>query len=822
MTTTPFTNNQQRETEVDAIRQDIRFAFRTLAKSRLFSIVAVAMLALGIGVNTAVFSLVDAVAFKPLPFADAEQLVDLHEFSATQLCSGCSVGTSYPGFLDWRNRTTSFASMGAYAEMPASISGSEAPERVTASLASAELFATLGIRPALGRGILASEDQPGGTPVVVLGDDLWKRRFGGDSSIIGRAIRVNGVARTVVGVMPPRFRFPEFAELWLPFAQIAAESPRSERGYDVVARLRAGATIQQADAEVKSLAKALETEYPATQHEWSAAATSFRRDYAGEVTQLYAVMLGAVTCVLLIACANVAGLLLVRGSSRQKEIAIRLALGASRVQIVRQLLAESALLAVAGGAIGSVIAVWGVDFAVHSIGTAIPFWIDFGIDYRALAFCAITSLGTGVVFGVVPALRASSPNVQISLKEGGQSVSAGLARSRLRSALVIGELALAMVLLAGAGILMKSFLRLSSMDRQYDTHNVVTAQIEFLDRRYNEPSQIANAVSEMTTRFSRIPSVNAVSLSRFEFVAGFGRQDNRIRVEGLPTVPDGVSPRFYFAVTRSYFDLLQLPLREGRLFEPGDGNHGMPVVIINARMARRLWPNEPAVGHRLRLGSADSLPWLTIIGVVGDVRDSLTRQTGGDAFVPFAQSPGRPVSMLVRAARGVDNPLQLLPQLQAEAKLVDPDLPLVKPMTVDQQRHDSYWPYEMFALFMGGFAMLAVLMGAIGLYGVVAYGVTQRTREIGIRMALGADQGQVLRLVTSGGARLALIGVLLGFLGAAGASQVLRAMIFGANPIDVTVYLLGGLLLTFVALLASYVPARRAASVSPLIALRAE
>lgn len=807
---------------MDAIRQDIRFALRTLAKSRLFTAVAVAMLALGIGVNTAVFSLVDAVAFKPLPFADADRLVDLHEWSATQLCAGCGVGTSYPGYLDWRRRTTSFTVMGAYSEMAASISGAEAPERVTASLASSDLFATLGIRPALGRGILAAEDHPGGAPVVVLGDDLWRRRFAADTSIIGRVLRVNGVPRVVVGVMPPRFKFPEFAELWLPFAQLAHESPRSERNYDVVARLRPNATIQQADAELKALAKALETEYPETQREWTAGATSFRRDYAGEVTQLYAVMLGAVTCVLLIACANVAGLLLVRGAARQKEIAIRLALGASRGQIVRQLLAESVILALVGGGIGSLIAVWGVDFAVRSIGTAIPFWIDFGIDYRALAFCAGISLGTGVVFGLVPAMRASRPNVQLSLKEGGQAVSAGLARSRLRSGLVVAELALAMILLAGAGILMKSFLRLTTHDRRYDTRNVITAQLEFLDRRYAEPRQIARAVSELTTRFARIPGVSAVALSRFEFLAGFGRRDNRIRVEGLPELPDGVSPRFYAAVTPAYFDVLQLPLREGRLFEPGDGVRNAPVVIINARMARRLWPNEPAVGHRLRLGSADSLPWLTIVGVVGDVRDSLTAQTGGDAFVPFPQSPGRPASMLVRAAPTVENPLRLLPQIRAEARMVDADLPLVKPMTVEQQRHDNYWPYEMFALYIGGFASLALLMGAIGLYGVVAYSVSQRTREIGIRIALGADQTQVLRLVTGGGAKLALLGVALGVLGAAGASQVLRSMIFGANPIDVTVYLLGSLLLTFVALVASYVPARRAASVSPLVALRAE
>jgi len=326
---------------MDALRQDIRFALRGLAKSRIFTVVAVTMLALGIGVNTAVFSLVDAVAFKPLPFADADRLVDVHEWSATQLCAGCGVGTSYDGFLAWRARARSFAAMGAYTELAVAVSGAESPERITGALASAELFQVLGVRPAVGRGFTSDEDRTGGAPVVVVSDDLWRRRFGADTALLGRVIRVNGTGYTVVGIMPPRFRFPEFAELWLPFAQVAHDTPRDRRDYGVVARLRAGVTIGQADAEMRVLASALEAQYPETQREWTARVTSFRRDYAGETTQLYSVMLGAVTCVLLIVCANLAGLLLVRGAVRQKEIAIRLALGASRGQIVRQLLAES-------------------------------------------------------------------------------------------------------------------------------------------------------------------------------------------------------------------------------------------------------------------------------------------------------------------------------------------------------------------------------------------------------------------------------------------------------------------------------------------------
>jgi putative ABC transport system permease protein len=709
--------------------------------------------------------------------------------------------------------------MGAYTEAPVSISGMEAAERLTGAVISAGLFDVLGVRPALGRVFLEEEDRVGAAPAVIIADDLWKRRFAADPAILGRAIRVNGTSHTVVGVMPPRFRFPEFAEVWLPLAPVAQHTARDDRQYGVVARLRPNLTVQQADAEMRTLAAALEAEHPDTQREWTARAVEFRRDYAGEVTELYGVMLGAVACVLLIVCANLAGLMLVRGASRQKEIAIRLALGAGRPQLVRQLLAESIILGLVGGAAGLVLAGWLVDFAVASLRTAVPFWIDFAVDGRALTFCLIISIATGVVFGLVPALRASRPDVQSTLKQGGHAQTASLVRSRLRSALVVGELAVALVLLAGAGVLMKSFLRVSVPESGQDIHNVLTGSVEFLDARYADDAQVGSAAAQIIDRLSGIPGVSTAAMSRAHFIAGFGAADERVLVEGVPSVPDGASPRFATIITPSYFSALRLPLVAGRTLGPGDRQGAPLVAVINARMARQLWPAESPLGKRLRMGSADSLPWLTVVGVVGDV--VRTGRTSNQLYVPFAQHPGRPATLLVRGEPTADV-RQLAPVVRSEVSAIDPDLPVVALKTMEEEHHDRFWPYQMYALFMSGFAALAILLAAVGLYGLVAYGVAQRTREIGIRMALGADRMDVLRLVTGQGARLLLAGVFAGVIASAGALQILRSMLFGASPVDPGVFALVSLLLVIVALLASYIPARRAASVDPMIALRSE
>ena len=803
---------------MESILRDLYFASRSLAKSKLFTVVAVASLALGIGANTAVFSLVKAFAFPRLPYAEPERLVDVHEWSATQLCAGCGVGTSYPGFVEWRQTAQSFSGMAAYLERPFAVSGAEGPARVSGAIASAELANVLGVSPALGRWIRPEEDRVGGSPVVVLSDALWQRRYAGDRRVIGQPIRINGVPHTVIGVMQPGLKYPEFAELWVPLAPNAHNGPRHERDLGVIARLRPGVSVDQAGAEMRRIARSIEDRYPETQREWSAGVTGLGRELWGSSeAAAYTALLGAVGFVLLIVCANIAGLLLARGAARRKEIAIRLALGASRRQIVRHLLAESFLLAAGGAIVGAVVAAWGVALAEASIKTPIPFWIDFQVNWVSLAYCGALSILTGFLFGLLPALRSSRPDLQTTLKDGSAGIAGGVRRSHLRAALVVSELALALVLLAGAGAMMKTFLRVGAREVGLDTRNVLQARVELLDSRFQDPARTLGTIDELVARFGRIPGAVSAAARRTEFIAGFGRSDKTIRVEGIATLPPNVSPRFYEIITPGYLRTVGLQLVAGRDFTSADRDGSLRVTLINRQLADQLWPGQSPLGRRIKLGP-DSLPWLTIVGVVGD-RIVNQGRVMNYAYVPFAQDVGTVADVFVRAA---NQPLALIRPVRAEAAAVDADLPLIDLQTVDQARHANIWYYEMFTIFMSVFAGLAVLLAAVGLYGVIAYNSIQRTREIGIRIALGARGSDIIRLVTAQGGRLAILGVVIGAGGAAAVLRVTRAVFLGANPIDPVVFGLVSALLVVVAVAASYLPARAASRVDPLRALRAE
>jgi predicted permease len=803
---------------MESIARDIRFASRSLAKSRLFTAVALSSLALGIGANTAVFSLVKAFAFPRLPYAEPERLVDVHEWSATQLCAGCGVGTSYPGFVEWRATAKSFSGMAAYLERPFAVSGVEGPARVSGAVASAELSNVLGVAPALGRWIRPDEDRVGGNPVVVLSDAIWQRRYAGDRRVIGQTIRVNGVPHTVIGVMQPGFKYPEFAEMWIPLAPNAHESPRHQRDFGVIARLRPGVSVGQADDEMRRVAKSIEDRYPETQREWSAGVTELGRELWGSSeAAAYSALLGAVGFVLLIVCANIAGLLLARGAARRKEIAIRLALGATRRQIVRHLLAESFLLAAGGAIVGAVVAAWGVAIAEASIRAPIPFWIDFRVDWVSLAFCGVLSIVTGFLFGLLPALRSSKPDIHTTLKDGSSGVAGGVRRSHLRAALVVSELALALVLLAGAGAMMKTFLRVSAREIGLDTRNVLQTRVELLDSRYREPTRALGTIDELITRLGRLPGAVRAAARRTEFIAGFGRSDVTIRAEGIASLPQNASPRFYEVVTPGYLETVGLPLVAGRDFTSDDRDGAQLVTLINRRLAEQLWPGRSPLGRRIKLGP-DSLPWRTIVGVVGD-RVVNRERVMNYAYVPFAQGVGTTADIFVRAT---SQPLALVRAIRAEAAIVDPDLPLLDLQTVDQARHSNIWYYEMFAIFMSVLAGLAILLAAVGLYGVIAYNAVQRTREIGIRIALGASTRDIIRMITAQGGRLAILGVVIGAGGATAVLKVMRSIFLGANPVDPLVFSLVSTLLVVVALAASYLPARAASRVDPLNALRSE
>ena len=798
---------------MDALVSDIRFAFRSLAKSRTFTVVALLSLALGIGANVTVFSLVNALAFKPLPFPEANRLVDLHEFSATKLCSGCGVGTSYPGFIAWRDNARSFSQIGAYIERPFNISGTENAERVGGALVSAETFALLGIHPVLGRSFTHDDDRVGAPPVVMLGDALFARRYGSDRRIIGQTIRVNGVPHMVIGVMPPRFRFPEFADLWVSFEPNAAGGTREQRDFGVVARLKPGVSPAMANQEMRVIAKSLEERYP-EQKEWTAEATRFRISDALPGS-LYGALLGAVGFVLLIVCANLAGLLLARGAGRQREIAVRLALGATRRRIVRHLLTESLILSAAGGALGLLLTSWAIDIIRNLAADRLPYYVTLDVDRATLAFALGVSVLTGLLFGLLPALRASAPDVHSTLKESSTTIK----KSMTRGMLVIGELALAMILLAGAGILTRSVVRIATPERGHEELDLLTGDLEFLDARYADSTAVHGAVGAILDRLQNAPGVVSASAHGFQFVAGFGRSDRSIRADGADSAAArSVSPRFAFVVTPGYFATEKLPIRAGRAFNAEDRVGSQPVVMINQRMADVLWRGQSALGRRIKLGTADSLPWLTVVGVVGDItsRDTVAHY----AYVPFAQTgQDQRVTLHVRSS---GDPLSLVPTVRAVVRSVDEDLPILRLQTVRQQRRSDTAPYQLYATTMGSFALFAILLAAIGLYGVVAYNAAQRTREIGVRIALGAEPRNVMTMIAGQGGRLVVLGVVLGTIGSMLLLRVLRAMLFGASPIDFPVFAAVAALLTLTAALAIWLPARRAARIDPLEALRAE
>ena len=794
--------------------QDSRYALRLARRTPLTVAVIVGSLALGIGANTAVFSFVNAIQFKALPVADEATLVDVSEWSATELCAGCGVGTSYPGFLEWKDKAQSFSSMGAFKEVALTVSGDGEPVRVGGCLVSSELFPMIGIQPSLGRSIAPADESPGAPPVAVISDLLWRNRFGARDDVIGLMLKIDGRIATIVGVMPAGFRWPELAELWVPLGANAAGWARSDRSLGVVARLRRGIDGRQAAAEMRTIAAAQEAAYPESNARWTAQVTSLREDMTGETAMASLVFLSAVAFVLLIACANVANLLLARAVERRREIAIRLALGAVRLRIIRLVLTESLALSAAGGALGMLIAVVASRALVASFQVEAPYWIQFGLDWHVPVFCAAVTGAAGLLCGLAPALQASRRDVQATLQDGNNA--AGDRRGyALGGGLVVLQLTLSLVLLAGAGLMIKTVLRTYAFEPGYDASRVAVADLTLTGARYDTPAARRIFVDGVLGALSRIPGTHA-AISQTIFFAG-GGDARRVVVEGAGEAAAGESPGFYYAVTPAYFAALGIPVLEGRGIASTDA---AGVVVVNREMARRLWPAGRPVGARIRFGR--DAPVVEVIGVVENAGGSPL--AGGrpmaTAYVPFAGSDGRTVSLTVgtTAATGAS----LFPEIRAAVRGADPELPIEDLMTMEDAYARWTEPARFVAMLMASLSAVALILAAMGVYGVTAYGVARRTREIGIRLALGATARQVQRLLIGSALRTVCAGLILGLFGAWAGTRALEGILAGTSPTDPIVFSTAAITLAAVALLASWLPARRAQRIEPTQALRVE
>ncbi|MEJ7809819.1 MAG: ABC transporter permease [Gemmatimonadaceae bacterium] len=800
-----------------SLLQDLRHALRSLRTSRGFAAVAVAVLALGIGANTTIFSLVNAVMLRPLPFVDARELYMLYSRQPAQGITRSSV--SAPDVEDWRRGVRSFEALAGYLGSTVTMSGGGDAERLRSALVTPDFFKVLRVRPAAGREFAAEEFAPGGPRVALISDGLWRRRFGADPRTVGRVVTLEGELYTIVGVMPPGFDFGR-AELWAPFNFPPEVAARGERALGAIARLRAGANVDVARSELDAINRRLAEAYPPSNSGWGAELVSLHADLASEFREGLLLMLGAVAFVLLIACANVANLLLARGAARRREIAVRVALGATRMRLVRQLLTESVVLALAGGALGVLLALWGVRLVGAWVPVEIPSWIRLGVDARVLGFSVALSVLTGLLFGLAPALRASDADVHEALKSGGRSTSGG-ARGRLRSSLVVAEVALSLVLLAGALLFAKSFVRLRRADPGYDPRGVLSIRLSLPQTRYSTDDRVRAFYAEAVRRARALPGVQVAAA-----VLTPPLGDNNIYVaftpEGQPS-PQGQAPHAHReTVTPDYFHALGIPMAAGRSLTEADHAGAARVAVVNETFANHYWPAGGAVGKRFHLGQADDTdePWMTIVGVVRDVKQfGVNEGTVEGLFMPHAQSPSRTMTLVIRATA---DPAGLAPAVRREIGALDPEVALFNVLTLEQALERSVWQPRLYTALLGIFAAVALVLAAIGLYGVVSYTVARRTHEIGLRMALGAQRRDVVRLVVGEGARLVAIGIAVGLAGALAVLRVLRAVLFGVSTTDPATFATVSVTLAAAALLASYIPARRAARVDPLVAMRSE
>jgi putative ABC transport system permease protein len=801
---------------------DIRFGIRMLAKKPMFSIIAVITLALGIGANTAIFSVVNGVLLRPLPFKEPDRLMMIRE---TKLPQFPEFSVAPGNFLDWKKQNTVFERLVAYKGSSLNLIGTGDPERLIGLKVTEGFFAMLGAQPQLGRDFLVEEDQPGRNNVVVISHGVWQRRFGGDPKILNQAITLSGQSYTVIGVMPKTFRFgggAEVTELWTPMAFTAQEA-QNHGGHYVAAigKLRPGVTLDQASTEMSTIAGRLAAQYPGANTGWNVKIIPLLEYSVRTIKPALLVLLVAVVFVLLIACANVANLLLARAAERQSEIATRTALGAGRWRIVRQLLTEGLLLALAGGVVGLLLAKWGTDLLLTMAPSDLPRMSNVSVDGRALAFTVVITFLTALIFGLVPALQASKPNLNETMKDAGRGSIEGGRRKFIRSTLVVLEVASALVLLVGAGLLIKSFWRLQKVDPGFNPDNALTARVSLPQTKYPEDSKKVLFFQQLIERVSALPGVQAagaahvVPMTGDDYVLGF-------EVDGRPPLPPGSSQSTnYYSVSADYFKAMGIPLRRGRVFTERDTEGSPPVAVINETMAQKIFPNEDPIGKRITFDDRNKNPeWFEIVGIVGDVKHyGLDQQTTMQTYEPYTQQPPAAMSLVVRSA--VD-PTSLSAAIRSEVLKLDKEQPTNYIKTLNEYFAISVAQQRFSVVLLGIFAAVALVLAAVGIYGVLSYAVTQRTQEIGIRMALGAGQRDVFRLVVGRGMLLSMFGVVGGLVAAFALTRLMASLLFGVTATDAVTFASVASLLFAVALLACYIPARRATKIDPLVALRYE